>query len=333
MKIFNQKMRQKVFILIQYFTFNYFFQLQKRNRVYVLVFHQINNDNRPIYKGTPIKVFEKLCKFLSTRAIVIHFSELDTINLNSKKPYVIITFDDGHYDIIRNALPILQKYNLKFNVNIDTEILTTQLPQDNIRVYDVLNQTRKTTYSNPKYFDETINIKKDNLTESQFSKIMKTLGREERREFSNHVLKHLGYKDMVFSKVLSKKDVKQLSQLGVEFGSHSHSHSMLINLTEEEIRFELKHSKNILEGLIDKPIQIIAYPNGLSNDKIDDISKRLNYKYLLYTKDIINSSISFKNEKIFRINIYQQSFSESLAYIFEVHRFITSIKRVLTNNY
>jgi peptidoglycan/xylan/chitin deacetylase (PgdA/CDA1 family) len=294
------------------------------------MFHQVNNDNRPIYKGTPVKTFEMICAFMSKYANVIHFSEIGMPSLNNKKPTVIISFDDGHYDIIENALPILQKYNLKFNVNIDTEILDTKLPQDNVRVYDILNQTTETKYSAPKYFKNTIVIQKDTSTEIQFSEALRKLEKKERREFSNHLFETIGNQEMKFSKVLAKDDVRHLNKYGAEIGSHGHSHSMLINQSQEDILFELEYSKKILEEIIQNPILIIAYPNGLANTNIDAISRKLNYEYFLYTKDLANNMKSFDKEKIYRINMYHQSFEESLANIFGVHRRMHSFKKLIS---
>ncbi len=294
------------------------------------MFHQVNDDNYPIYTGTPVETFAKICEFVSKHANVVHLSEIDSLNSTNKKPTVVISFDDGHYDIMKNALPILKKYNLKFNVNIDTEILTTGLAQDNIRVYDVLNQTTKSTYSNPKYFEAPVDIKKDYATELLFSEVLLKLDTKERREFSNHVVEALKNDETVFSKVLSKEDVEHLSQLDVEFGSHTHTHPMLINQSEEDIRAELSHSKKILEELTKKPIKIVAYPNGLANDEIDSISKELDYEYLLYTEDLSNNIETFNKEKVYRINMYHQSFSESLAKIFGVYNKVYSLKKIIS---
>ncbi len=130
-------MRKLLFKLIYIFSLRFFIQRKSKNRLYILMFHQINNNNRTFYQAIPSVVFEKICWFVNKYFCVINISEIEEHFKNTNKPAVIISFDDGHYDIIQNALPALKKYNLKFNVNIDTEILETKKPQDFVRVYDI----------------------------------------------------------------------------------------------------------------------------------------------------------------------------------------------------
>ena len=72
---------------------------------------------------------------------VIHLSGIDAHFSKSNKPAAIISFDDGHYDILENAYPVLSSLKMPFNINIDTEILETGKAQDYVRVYDILNHT------------------------------------------------------------------------------------------------------------------------------------------------------------------------------------------------
>ena len=90
----------------------------------------------------PISTFEKLCKYIQQNYHVINLSDIALDNLSLDKKYAIITFDDGHKEILTKAYPILKCLNLPFNINIDTEILDTGHPQDFVKVYDILNQIK-----------------------------------------------------------------------------------------------------------------------------------------------------------------------------------------------
>jgi peptidoglycan/xylan/chitin deacetylase (PgdA/CDA1 family) len=52
----------------------------------------------------------------------------------------------------------------------------------------------------------------------------------------------------------------------VAVGAHTHSHPRLCNLSEEEIRDELRLSRERLEQEVGSPVRHFAYPHGGSKD-------------------------------------------------------------------
>ena len=294
------------------------------------MYHQVNDQKRKYYPATPIYAFDNMCRFLSKKFRVIHLSQMSSHFKNTSAPAAVISFDDGHRDIIEHVWPIVSKYRLKINVNIDTEILETGKPQDFIRVYDVLNHTKASNYFNPKYLDEPVALNSTDpyTTELKFSQLLSNLGPVERRELSRDVLTKLGDTAFSYSNVLSKKDVRFLSDNGVEIGSHSHTHPLLPSLSQEQLEAELSCSKEILENICKKEINILAFPNGKVNDSVEKTARRLGYQYFLKTEDRINV-IEFGNPTSFyRINICQGSYEENLAQLFGIYQIVRKAKDI-----
>jgi len=77
---------------------------------------------------------------------------------------------------------------------------------------------------------------------------------------------------------LSEEQIKQLTAAGVEFGSHSHWHSDLSRLRDDEIEEELRKSKNILEALTGREVRYVAYPFGHGDNRVSAIARRLGYQ-------------------------------------------------------
>ena len=87
----------------------------------VLMYHRvIDNKNEIGFYDTYVtkKNFEKQMKYLSeNNYISLTFKDIQNgeykKRFDKNKKYVIITFDDGYKDNLKNALPILKKYNMK----------------------------------------------------------------------------------------------------------------------------------------------------------------------------------------------------------------------------
>ncbi len=326
-------MKDKLFYLIRLLSFNYFpFRFNKKSLL-VLMFHQVNDKKTLFYPSMPVHAFKEMCQFVKKHYEVIHFSEINEYySKKVTKPAAIITFDDGNYDIVNNVFPILKEMNLKFTINIDTEILETSMSQDFVRVYDILNSTKIDSFINRKFMNEPIRINKKNPIETEFifTELLSNMSTQKRREFLIDMAIITKMEDINFSKVVSFDDLKKLSESHlVEIGSHSHSHSILTKIPEEQLIIELKHSKEVLENLTGKNIDIIAYPNGIYNQSVQEIAKSVGYKYILKTNDKINVvNQQFLNDKNFeRVNQYHQTVESALAHTFGIIKLIRKFSK------
>src|SRR5687767_7960901 len=61
---------------------------------------------------------------------------------------------------------------------------------------------------------------------------------------------------------LSQKQLRELSDLGFEIGSHSMTHRYLSDLSKDELYFEISESKYQLEQIISKSINHFSCPGG-----------------------------------------------------------------------
>ena len=323
-------MKKLIFWLLRVLTFNYYFQRKQKNRLLVLMFHQVNDKKTTFYPAMSVQAFSDLCHFIKSNYEVITFSSIASHFSKSDRPAAIISFDDGHSDIMENALTILSSLEMPFNVNIDTEILETGKPQDFVRVYDILNNSTMESYLNEQYMTHPIAIDRANpmTAENEFTAVLSALTTAQKRAITEDLQRQAGVDDTVFSKMLSKEDVRELSKRNVEFGSHSHTHSILTQIPTEQINDELSRSKNILEGLIARAVKILAYPNGKYNSAIEKIAEDMGYTCLLQTDDEINSiqDTSNKVNSYKRVNQYHQTVNEALAHTYGITRLLSKLK-------
>jgi peptidoglycan/xylan/chitin deacetylase (PgdA/CDA1 family) len=65
---------------------------------------------------------------------------------------------------------------------------------------------------------------------------------------------------------LTREEILEMSAHGIEFGSHSMNHRLLHELAPPDVRFEVEESKRQIEGMLQKPCKVFAYPAGYFND-------------------------------------------------------------------
>ncbi len=78
--------------------------------------------------------------------------------------------------------------------------------------------------------------------------------------------------------LLNWKEIEEMQQGGIEFGSHSHTHRLLPSLPGEEIREEIARSKDVIEDKLTRPIDFFSYPWGKFNPEIEEIVRNCGYK-------------------------------------------------------
>jgi peptidoglycan/xylan/chitin deacetylase (PgdA/CDA1 family) len=163
-------------------------------------------------------------------------------------------------------------------------------------------------------------------TEVEFTKILSSLSTIEKRAFIDRLSLYLKMNNENYTKVLSVEDLEFFSKNPlIEFGSHSHSHPILTNISQDDLENELKSSKLNLEKIIGSPITILAYPNGISNENVKTTALNYGYKYLLHSNNTINriqnNTIDFD-----RINQYHTNFELGVANMFGI---LARIKKII----
>ena len=76
---------------------------------------------------------------------------------------------------------------------------------------------------------------------------------------------------------LSREQILEMSQHGIEFGSHTVNHKLLHKLSLQEVKFEVEESKRQIEDLLDTPCQAFAYPAGFLTEDVQRVVERAGY--------------------------------------------------------
>jgi peptidoglycan/xylan/chitin deacetylase (PgdA/CDA1 family) len=102
------------------------------------------------------------------------------------------------------------------------------------------------------------------------------------------ILKDFGFTATIFVVVdriengnkeyLSWQNIKELTDENFIIGSHTLTHPRLCSLQIETITHELFRSKEIIEDKLGKPVSLLAYPYGESNESVQDIASKSGYQ-------------------------------------------------------
>ncbi len=65
---------------------------------------------------------------------------------------------------------------------------------------------------------------------------------------------------------MSKEDIRFWNAHGIDFGIHTVTHPCLTILNESDIYEEISASKKALETILEKPVNVFAYPYGKRGD-------------------------------------------------------------------
>jgi peptidoglycan/xylan/chitin deacetylase (PgdA/CDA1 family) len=78
--------------------------------------------------------------------------------------------------------------------------------------------------------------------------------------------------------MLTWQQIREMSENGMEIGSHTCSHALLGTVSEEHIDQELSGSKNEIENKIQKEVKSLSYPNGSFSNRVNEIALKIGYK-------------------------------------------------------
>lgn len=76
---------------------------------------------------------------------------------------------------------------------------------------------------------------------------------------------------------LSSKQIKEISEYGIEIGSHTHSHPDLTRISDKNLKDELSESKKILEDITEKKVIALSFPFGSWNKRVWRTAKTSGY--------------------------------------------------------
>ncbi|MBN2580007.1 MAG: polysaccharide deacetylase family protein [Pirellulales bacterium] len=258
-----------------------------RRRRLILTFHQIRPPGRLLdpfdtCPSASVDFFREILTYGREQFAFLPLQDLCTARVGSK-PLAAVTFDDGWRDNYDLAFPVLRELGIPATIFVTTgKIGSTELfwqqalgrafhraaahpaGESGRRLRRALSGDEGAPPT-PELYRQTVSRWK-RLPPDQ---------RKERLRRADCLPSAPAEDSRCF---LNVEEIREMAAAGLAFGSHTVTHPLLPQLTASEMDRELRESKDCLEDLLRRPIEMIAYPDGAFSEAVLDRVRAAGYR-------------------------------------------------------
>jgi peptidoglycan/xylan/chitin deacetylase (PgdA/CDA1 family) len=267
----------------------------------ILYYHGVTTDRAAAYIGISVSAanFERQMRHLVERYTVVPLEQLLDDWMSGRQPNpreVAVTFDDGYRDNYDNAYPVLMKYRVPATIFLTTAFIGSSSLLWWDRVTALLTGARSRGVARialraslPQSLRSLVNAFLESGTKATLATTvneLKRLGRGGRIQAIDAIAAALGdlSADAPDRMFLNWDEVREMARNGISFGSHTHTHAVLPELTSDEAEDEMTLSKRLIETAIGMPVRMLAYPDGCFSEGTKKLANEVGFDYALQTR-------------------------------------------------
>ena len=229
--------------------------------------------------------FEKQLILYKKYCNIISLDEFFNNQFRQDRFSIVLTFDDGFANNHDYVLPLLEKYQVPACFFITAirragyEILWNDAVSLAYRHGPRQIQLDDEVFA--KDSDQRYRSKKSNKL---LAELLRQGDRDEKERWVTLLKPYYEKAHRDYWAQMDQEQIRALSQnQWVTIGSHSYFHDDLRNQSPGVLKKDLIDSKSYLEGIIDRPIQALAFPYGSYDSLVLDEAKKAGYNQLLCT--------------------------------------------------
>jgi peptidoglycan/xylan/chitin deacetylase (PgdA/CDA1 family) len=240
---------------------------------------------------TSIDTFRADIDWFSSHGDLVNLNTILASEIDSDKPQFSITFDDGWVDNYEHAYPVLRENGIPATIFLVTNAVETGhifWVEDFLYKIAMLegsgsqqNIARELTEQMERHGISTDGKLHYNYQIAEFfAESLKPLGSSERRRILDEVYSQLGMDTAPLgNEILDWDQIREMKANGINFGSHTHTHTILQYAEDELIRRELEVSRDILSDRLGVKPDYFCYPNARYRPDNADLIESAGYKY------------------------------------------------------
>jgi peptidoglycan/xylan/chitin deacetylase (PgdA/CDA1 family) len=265
----------------------------------ILIYHGICQHDHtrfnPIF--LKLKTFEQHLRLYKEYFNIIPMDDYYEERFSKDKFNICITFDDGYANNHKYVLPLLSKYQVPA-----TFFITAIRDQG----YDILWNDflgilgkygpAELIFKNVQFYKGRFNAYLSREGNMSLSEMMRPGGFDVKAEMMKLLYPLTPFRkdkpnDEDYWLQMTEEQIRDLSASPfASIGAHSYYHNDLARISIDDAAWELTHSKQYLENLINKPVNSFAFPYGTYTRDVVQAAKNAGYDQLLamdfhYTED------------------------------------------------
>jgi peptidoglycan/xylan/chitin deacetylase (PgdA/CDA1 family) len=204
------------------------------------------------------------------------------------KNTVVITIDDGFYDCFTYVYPLLKKHQLTATFFISTSGIEQGYLWENQISYAIFHAPTELTQLELQQQTFRIGSAAERRTSvAEITELTKYQPLQQRQLMIDDILTQCNCPAHLHQ-FLTKDQIITMHQNGMTIGAHTVHHPILALETYETAQKEIADSKQLLEQIIESPIEFFAYPNGKYQQDFNDdhvsIVEKLGFKAAFSTE-------------------------------------------------
>jgi peptidoglycan/xylan/chitin deacetylase (PgdA/CDA1 family) len=258
-------------------------ELSESKLVAILNLHRVSPESNHFWPPMQPHVFAQLLAFVSKNFSVCSIGEL--ANADSDKPLAVLSFDDGYYDFVEFALPLLRKYGLPSNMNVIPQCAISGRPIWNVQLYDFLNRAPLKQIQEIRIPGFSGELRRDSPDAKvrfgvKLSAFLKKRPRSERVQMWESIEPLVSDTKGPQTRLMTTNEIRQIRS-EVEVGVHSFSHE---SMGFEDMDFfldDLQKCREYFDRELGLPMSIYAFPNGSFRDELLDPLRANDVKHIL----------------------------------------------------
>lgn len=240
----------------------------------VLYFHRVLAERDPLFPDEPTAdEFDTMMGWVQKQFTVIPLAEGIQRLSNGRLPpaAAAITFDDGYRDNLEVAAPILKRRNLPATLFVASGFVDGGIMFNDM----VIEAIRRTSMPVLELAELGIDPLPLGSWEERRNALFRLLPAIKhlpatRRSDTVASLAAQAKVTLPHDLMMTTEQVREFAGLGFEIGAHTVNHPILAVLPDDEARLEIKRGREQLEGMIDKKVNLFAYPNGRWGKDFDE---------------------------------------------------------------
>ena len=251
------------------------------NFLRVLTYHRVANPDpesplSPQLISATVADFAKQMEFVSRNYRAVTMEAVLEAAVSGKplpRRAVIITFDDGYYDLLNHALPVLTHFRIPATV-----FVPTSYPDHPDRAFWWDRLYGAVMFAPQEQLQDSpvgpLSLKDREarwMAVRRLQNHVKTLPHHEAMALVDTLYQTLEGDKTPRKTVMSWDELRYFHKSGITLAAHTQTHPLLDQIPLEEVRREVTGSQADLQREIGSVLPVFSYPNGNHNDAVVEV--------------------------------------------------------------